>query len=109
MKLTNVVNSIVTDPAVLALSDNDMIAVVGSELQKSSLFFNPNNDIIDSMIKRYDNGIVKLSLQFLTNYQADLQSSVSDKIFFAGDYIYSPDLAGAAWAGERAAEAIVAQ
>lgn len=64
---------------------------------------------LDYKIKRFTNGIVKFPPQFISTNQDDLKSSISDKIFFAGDYIYSPDLAGAAWSGARAAEAILAQ
>ena len=107
---TNVVNVIVTDPVMLAKNDADLVEAVGQALEVSGgVLFNHEDDVLDSFIKRYDNGIAKLPLQFLTNYQDTLKSSISNKIFFAGDYIYSPDLAGAAWAGARAADQIIAQ
>ncbi len=110
LQATNVVNAIVTDSTLLAMNDANLVDAVGEELEIcAGILFNHENDVIDSIVNRYDNGIAKLPLQFLTNYQADLQASVSDKIFFAGDYMYSPDLAGAAWAGARAADEILAQ
>jgi protoporphyrinogen oxidase len=110
LQKTTVVNSTVTDPTMLAMNDNDLVAAVGDEIEKSTILcFNPDNDIIDYSIKRFTNGIVKFPTQYLTTNQSDLQSSVSDMIFFAGDYMYSPDLSGAAWAGQRAAQEILAQ
>jgi len=107
---TTVVDVIVTDPTLLAMTDSALVETVGEKLEIcAGPTFNHENDTISSLIKRYDHGIVKFSLQYLTNYQEQLQASVSDKIFFAGDYIYSPDLSGAAWAGQRAAEGILAQ
>ncbi|MBU4269279.1 FAD-dependent oxidoreductase [Candidatus Dependentiae bacterium] len=109
LKETNVVNAIVTNETLLNMSDVNLVNYVATQLQTTEPNFNPNCDVISYLIKRYDKGIVKFPLQYLTNYQAQLQAPVSNKIFFAGDYIYSPDLAGAAWAGDRAAQAILAQ
>lgn len=106
---TNVVNAIVTNETLLNMSDVNLVSYVATQLQTTESNFNPNCDLISSIVKRYDKGIVKFPLQYLTTYQAQLQTSVDNKIFFAGDYIYSPDLAGAAWAGQRAAEGILAQ
>lgn len=105
---TTVISVIVTNPTLLAMTDANLVAAVGSQLQLTEPNFDPSCDIIDYKINRFDNGIVKFPLEFITNYQDTLRASVSDKIFFAGDYIYAPDLSGAARAGEVAAEEILA-
>lgn len=106
---TDVVSIIVTDETLYNMTEEDLVAAVANKLPIIVPTFDPSNDVIDYLIKKYDNGIVKCSPSFLSTNQDQLKASVSDKIFFAGDYMYSPDLAGAAWAGERAAQAILAQ
>ena len=101
-----VVSVTITDPETQKLADEALVEHAATVLKKISPGFDPGKDILAYSIKRWNKGVFQLTASFASKYQKDLRVPVG-RIFFAGDYVNDPSLMGAAWAGSRAADAII--
>lgn len=93
----------VADPELEKLPDNELVERVAQELKPVSPAFDPAADVISSTVQRWPRAVVKFTPGFLSKYQDALREP-SGRVYFAGDYTCSPDLSGAAYSGQLAAD-----
>lgn len=97
-----VISVTVADLEVLELEDKALVERVSSVLKMVSPKFDPETDILDYKIKRWERAVPTWPPGYASKHQATLREPVG-RIFFAGDYTGDPSLMGAAWSGSRAA------